>query len=126
MKMYVTSVFLLAATTSFANCSGGDSAKAVKTNTVVVADADNAGLKLPSGFGALKVAENVGRARHLTVTPQGNIYVKSSKLVDGKGILEVKVNANGKGEVVKSFGTFTGTGITICMLVAMSKCFVTN
>jgi hypothetical protein len=76
-------------------------------------DADNAGLKLPTGFGALKVAENVGRARHLTVTPQGNVYVKSSKLVDGKGILEVKINANGKGEVV-NFGAYLfGGNVTL-------------
>jgi len=113
MKLYVTSFLLLATTVSFANCTNGDSTKVVKANTAVIADADNAGLKLPSGFGALKVAENVGRARHLTVTPQGNVYVKSSRLVDGKGILEVKVNTNGKGEVVKTFGTFIGTGITI-------------
>jgi glucose/arabinose dehydrogenase len=113
MKLYLSSLLLLTSAISFANCSSGDSTKAIKTNTAVVADADNAGLKLPSGFGALKVAENVGRARHLTVTPQGNVYVKSSRLVDGKGILEVKVNASGKGEIVKTFGTFIGTGITI-------------
>ncbi len=113
MRIYVTSALILATVTAFANYSGVDSAKVAKPKTIEHSNADNAGLKLPKGFSALKVAENVGRARHLTVSPKGNIYVKSSKLVDGKGILELQVNANGKGEIVKTFGTFTGTGITI-------------
>ena len=112
MKKYLTGLLLIAAVQSFANYSNGDTIKVSSSSTLII-DANNAGLKLPKGFGALKVAENVGRARHLTVTPQGNIYVKSGRLIDGKGILEVKVNASGKGEVAKTFGTFTGTGIIV-------------
>ena len=52
----------------------------LKSGSEVVPDADNAGLKLPEGFGALKVAETGARARHLVVTPQGDIYVKLAKL----------------------------------------------
>ena len=77
----------------------------------VVADADNAGLKLPTGFGALVVAETGGHARHLTVTPQGNIYVKLNRAKDGKGILELKPTSTGKAQVANGFGNYGGTGM---------------
>ena len=113
MKTYLTGLLLFASVQSFANYSTSDSSKITKSKKVI-ADANNAGLKLPKGFGALIVAENVGRARHIAVTPQGSVYVKSSKLVDGKGILELKdTDGDGKAEVAKTFGTFTGTGITV-------------
>ena len=41
------------------------------------------GIKLPSGFSAQVFASEVGEARHLTVTPQGNVYVKLAKLNNG-------------------------------------------
>ena len=113
MKTYLTGLLLFCALQSFANYSTGDSSKITRSKTII-ADADNAGLKLPKGFEALIVAENVGRARHIAVTPQGSVYVKSSKLVDGKGILELKdIAGDGKEKVTKTFGTFTGTGITV-------------
>jgi glucose/arabinose dehydrogenase len=85
---------------------------ALKPETAVVPDADNAGLKLPAGFGALKVAETGGRARHITVTPQGTIYVKLNRPnAAGKGILVLRETSAGKAEVVSGFGNYGGTGI---------------
>lgn len=78
------------------------------------ADADNAGLKLPTGFGALKVADGLGEARHLAVTSQGDIYVKLSDFKDGKGIYYLHdVNGDGKADVKTGFGNYTGTGMVI-------------
>jgi hypothetical protein len=62
--------------------SANDSTSTTKNDTTAKAslvkpDADNAGLKLPQGFGALKVTDGLGEARHLAVTPQGDIYVKA-------------------------------------------------
>jgi len=69
-------------------------------------------IKLPAGFKAQIVAENLGTARHITVTPQGNIYIKLSKLKDGKGIVMLQdKNNDGKIESQKTFGNFIGTGI---------------
>lgn len=80
----------------------------------VKADADNAGLNLPAGFGALKVFETSGQARHLTVTPGGAIYVKLARLVGGKGILMLKdTNGDGKADEQVAFGNYTGTGVTL-------------
>lgn len=72
---------------------------------------DDSGLKLPSGFSASKVIDSSGKARHLVVTPQGNIYVKLAKPKDGKGILIYHENANGKASLTGGFGDYGGTGI---------------
>lgn len=78
------------------------------------ADADNAGLKLPSGFGASKIADGIGRARHLVATKDGSVYVKLMRPVNGKGILYLKdVDKDGKYEVASAFADYGGTGITI-------------
>jgi glucose/arabinose dehydrogenase len=77
-----------------------------------VPDANNAGLKLPAGFGALVVAETGARARHITVTPQGNIYVKLNRPdKSGRSILMLRENSAGKAEVASGFGSYGGTGI---------------
>ena len=36
-------------------------------------------LKLPSGFKARIFADDIGRARHMAVTPQGNVFVRLSR-----------------------------------------------
>lgn len=82
--------------------------------TQIKADADNAGLTLPAGFGASKIADNIGRTRHLAVTREGGIYVKLQRLVNGKGILYLTdEDKDGKFEIQSAFGDFPGTGITL-------------
>ncbi len=69
-------------------------------------------IKLPAGFKAMILAENLGVARHITVTKNGNIYVKLGKLKDGKGIVMLQdANNDGKVEAQKLFGNYVGTGI---------------
>lgn len=72
----------------------------------------NAGLVTPAGFTASIVAENLGRARHIAVTSEGNIYVRLGKLKDGKGTLYLK-NSGGKATVATAFGDFFGTGVKV-------------
>ena len=85
---------------------------ALKPAADVVPDADNAGLKLPAGFGALKVAETGAKARHLVVTPQGDIYVKLARPTkEGKGILVFHEGPNGRAELKTSFGSYGGTEV---------------
>jgi len=73
--------------------------------------ADNAGLKLPSGFSAVKIIDSSARTRHLVVTPEGIIYVKLARLKDGKGILILHEDAEGKATITGGFGNYGGTGI---------------
>lgn len=90
------------------------SAGAQSNSTKVKPDANNAGLKLPQGFGALVVANDLGGARHLVVTPQGDIYVKLSDVKNGKGIVYLHDdNGDGKAETKTGFGDYGGTGIAI-------------
>ncbi len=83
------------------------------TGVRVAPDPNNAGLKLPAGFGALVVAETGSKARHLTVTPEGTIYVKLGKVKDGKGILELHSQPTGKASVTGGFGDYGGTGMYV-------------
>jgi glucose/arabinose dehydrogenase len=71
-------------------------------------------LKLPAGFSATIFADDVGQARHLAVTPQGNVYVRLARLQDGKGTIFLQdLNKDGKAEKQTGFGDFTGTGIAL-------------
>jgi glucose/arabinose dehydrogenase len=94
-------LFVLALIASITSC-----AQAVTTEAV------NAGLKLPKGFTATKVAESLGVARHIAVASNGDIFVKLDKLKDGKGIyLLHDADNNGSVEQQFAFGNYTGTGM---------------
>lgn len=75
---------------------------------------DATGLKLPAGFQATIVADNLGQARHIAVTPQGHIYVKLGAPKDGKGIILLQDgNKDGVTEKQTAFANYGGTGIYI-------------
>ena len=94
---------------SFAG-GGGGGAKGQAAKTTDAASQ----LKLPSGFSAVAVAEHFGRTRHIAVAPNGVIFVKLSRLKDGKGIWRlVDTNGDGKADDSTGFGSYTGTGIAI-------------
>jgi len=71
-------------------------------------DKNNAGLILPGGFEALTVTDSLGRARHLTVNGNGDIYVKLSynDMLHGKGgTVAIRDEDNdGKADIVTYFG----------------------
>lgn len=77
--------------------------------------ADAAGLKLPEGFTATVIADNLGTARHITATANGNIFVKINfnKNKPAKGIVELHDNGLGQATVKAKFGSFAGTGIYV-------------
>jgi glucose/arabinose dehydrogenase len=98
------SCMLLVTATSFA----GDTTAVSKRKPADVV------ITLPQGFKSVKVATDLGRARHIAVASNGDVFVKLDKLKDGKGIIRLH-DAKGDGAaVVKTgFGNFTGTGIAI-------------
>jgi len=69
-------------------------------------------ITLPAGFKAETVVQTLGNNRHLAVNSNGDVYVKLSRLKDGKGILVLR-KKGGTFEVINSFGNYTGTGIAI-------------
>src|ERR1700759_75290 len=78
------------------------------------ADKDNGGLFLPGGFGAVIVADSLGRARHLTVNDNGDIYVKltfNDAMHGAGGTVALRDNDNdGKADVIAYFGDYKDEG----------------
>ncbi|AYL96588.1 PQQ-dependent sugar dehydrogenase [Mucilaginibacter celer] len=74
--------------------------------------AADAGIKIPEGFSATIIADNLGPARHMVVTPNNDIYVHLEGFKNGKGIVVLHDNGD-KADVKTSFGNFGGTGIRI-------------
>lgn len=94
---------LLAASTVMAS----DSTK------TIIAD-DSTAISLPKGFRSVVVATNLGKARHITVAANGDVFVKLERLKDGKGIYRLHdTNGDGKADDISGFGNYVGTGIAI-------------
>ena len=62
-------------------------------------DPDNAGMKLPTGFCAVVVADNLGIGRQMAVAPNGDLFVSLRN-----------VNAQTPGSIVGLRDTFTAAG----------------
>ena len=71
-------------------------------------------LKMPAGFSATILAEDLETPRHLAVSKGGDIYVKINKLKDGKAIYRLR-DTNGDGVIDEKigFGDYKGSGIFI-------------
>jgi glucose/arabinose dehydrogenase len=84
-------------------------------------DADNGGIKLPEGFCAFVAADAVGPARHLTVAPNGDVYVsletrggRGQTAEVGGGVVALRdADGDGKFEVKEAFGGGSSTGIAL-------------
>lgn len=75
-------------------------------------DPDNGGLVLPAGFEALVVADSVGRARHIAVNGNGDMYVKLRSSAEGKpGNVALRdTNGDGKADIIQRFGVYKNGG----------------
>ena len=71
-------------------------------------DSDNGGIKLPTGFCALVVADNLGAARHAVVADNGDLFVA---LQDGGIVGLHDSTGNGHFDQKEHFGTESVTGI---------------
>src|SRR4029077_17528303 len=78
-------------------------------------DPDNGGLKLPQGFCALVVADNIGPARHLVVAPNGNLYVSTQNGRGAPGGVVALHDSDGDGKMDKreKFGASAATGVAL-------------
>ncbi len=72
----------------------------------------NDGLMLPDEFCAVVVADSLGRARHLTVRNNGDVYVALRAPNDEGAIAALRDHdGDGKADLIEYFGTIGGTGI---------------
>ncbi|NIM51358.1 MAG: sorbosone dehydrogenase [Gemmatimonadales bacterium] len=74
---------------------------------------DNAGITLPEGFCALVVADGVGRARHLTVAPNGDVFVAiGATRGSAGGVLALRdTTGDGVADVQVRFGSGAGDDV---------------
>lgn len=77
-------------------------------------DKDNGGLLLPDGFQAVVVADSIGRARHIAVNTNGDIYVKLSynDIMHGQGgtVALRDADNDGKADIIAYFGDYKDEG----------------
>lgn len=101
---------------------GGDEVRPSMSNEVrnamgdLACDADNGGLTLPEGICALVVADELGRARHMVVDDEGDIYVVLREARDGTALVALRdADGDGRAETVQRFGdpNHAGTGLAI-------------
>jgi glucose/arabinose dehydrogenase len=80
-----------------------------------VADENNGSISLGNGFGAFVVADSVGKARHIAIRDNGDIYVKLRNPVEGGGVLALRdTTGDGRADIKEYFGEDAdGTGIGI-------------
>ena len=80
-------------------------------------DPDDAGLTLPAGFCASVFADRVGRARHIAVADNGDVFVslRSSRRGDPPvGVMALRdSDGDGKADEQHNFGDVGGTGIAL-------------
>jgi glucose/arabinose dehydrogenase len=78
-------------------------------------DPNNGGLKLPAGFCAQIVADNLGPARNAVAAANGDLYVTLQEGPNQTGGVVALRDANndGKFEIVEKFGVGAGTGVAL-------------
>ena len=76
-------------------------------------DADNGGLKLPPGFCAAVVATDVGRARHLAMAPNGDLYAAIQGGRGGAVVALRDTDGDGKFDKREPFGAGSATGVAL-------------
>ena len=97
-----------------------DERETEKASALPACEPDNGGLMLPNGFCALIVANNIGRARHLDIASNGDIYVRGrgnrgrdNYDPDG-GIIALRdTDGDGRAETMERFSDHYGTGLQL-------------
>ena len=89
--------------------------EATPSASLPACDLDNGGITLPDGFCALVVADGLGAARHLTVAPNGDIYIAIRNQQDTLGGIVALRDTDGDGrmDVEERFGEDGGTAMKL-------------
>ena len=112
-KFVSLTVFI--ATLGLYSCDTNSSQEAdEETPGSLSADAENGSIVLPDGFAALLVADDVGKARHIVVRDNGDVYVKLKDTEEGGGVLALRdTTGDGRADLKEYFTDRSGSGIDI-------------
>jgi glucose/arabinose dehydrogenase len=107
-------IFVLVATACHSSNSAGPGDTDTGKVTQLTPPKPDVTLTLPSGFSASVFADGLGKARHITVTANGYVYVKLASDKKGNSIVRLRdTNGDGVADQEVDFGKFKGTGIGI-------------
>lgn len=96
------------------NTGQADSSEETVSSEMLKADEGNAGLILPDNFSAFVVADNLGKARHIAVNQNGDLYVMLSQQNNGHSLVALRdTTGDGRADLKKYFGGYSGTGLDI-------------
>ncbi len=91
-----------------------EEAQEVKAPSPLAFDPNKAGLSLPENFGAVIVADDLGKVRHMAVRKNGDLYVMLRSKASEGGIIALRdTTQNGQADLIEYFGDFQGTGMQI-------------
>ena len=106
VKPFIYAYLFFLIIVGFARCRGHEG--------LPKSDPGNGGLILPGGFEAMVVVDSIGRARHIAVNDNGDIYVKLTfnDAMKGKGgtVGLRDTNHDGKADSIVYFGDYTDFG----------------
>ncbi len=98
----------------FLSMSCGDQKSGETKKPQLVLSPNNEGIQVPDGFNVIRVADSLGRPRHIAVNKRGGVYLKLRQPVEGQGILYLEdTNGDGKADMKKGFGDYGGSGIAL-------------
>src|SRR5690554_1070571 len=104
-------MLFLAVSLIFVGC-GAPSEEQEEDNPYFKADEDQGGLSLAPGMQAYVIAEDLGRARHVAVNGQGDIYVNLREPIEQGGIVALRdTTGDGRADQIEYFSDFGGTGM---------------
>ncbi|HTF18458.1 MAG TPA: c-type cytochrome [Chryseolinea sp.] len=99
-------VFILIAALVCCRCTSPD-----KVATLPAGDPDKGRLAVPDGFDVTVVVDSIGRARHLAVNENGDIYVKLRAVTPQGGNVALRdTTGDGKADIIQYFGTYKDPG----------------
>jgi glucose/arabinose dehydrogenase len=96
--------------------AGAGRPSAERAASSVTCDADNGGITLPAGFCAVVVADQVGRARHLATSQNGDVYVaiETSTPAAPGGVLALRDrDRDGRADLKQYFGATGANSVAL-------------
>jgi glucose/arabinose dehydrogenase len=103
--------WLLALAAILASACGGEDGRDKRPSGL---GEDEPGIEVPRGFRAIVFAEDLGRARHLAVRDNGDVYVRLREAREGHGLVALRdADGDHRAERMERFESTTGTGVAV-------------